>query len=717
MKNTILIVDDVESNRLVLSKILSRENSEVITAASAIEALHICKTIDIDLCLLDVNMPGMDGFELAHKLRKNPSTAHIDFIFVTGLRNNRTNELKGLNLGAVDYIEKPIDREVLITKVQIHLDTINKEKELRLKNQQLEQQIAYNKQLEEQILLSATVFDQGSNAVLITDKDQKIIKVNKAFCDITGYSELEAIGQTPRLLSSGKHDHAFYQEMWQTLKEKGSWTGEIWNKRKNGDVYPELQSITVLFDDNKQAKHYIAVFSDLSLHKRQLAKIEHLAHYDELTKLSNKYLFDSLLSKSISGGANTGTAGALLFLDINDFKKYNNSLGHDFGDKLLIKLSKLLITCTSDHKALLSRFASDEFVIWLKTANNKPEVDAIALANQIQKKLASPIRIDGYEIMVNCSIGISQYPIDGHKSSILIRKAETAMYQAKATGLTHYKFFQNEMAEQVRHSLEIENELRSAIPNGHLELYYQPQVDMKTNKIVGAEALVRWKHDEYGFISPADFIPIAEKSSLIVELGEQVITEACQQIKLWEQSGIFDQLSSVSVNVSPLQFEYPSFIGNLEHVIKTTGINPAHLVIELTETALINNHDTVRERLNQIKNMGCSISIDDFGMGYSSLRYLSTFPVDVLKIDKCFIDNITTNAAELAVVNAIVSMGKMLNAKIIVEGVETKSQLTALNDSNEYSAFQGFLFSPAVTADRFENLISETNYSERLQAI
>ena len=717
MKNTILIVDDVESNRLVLSKILSRDNFVVITVSSAIEALHVCQTVDVDLCLLDVNMPEMDGFELAHELRGAPSTAHIDFIFVTGLRNNRTNQLKGLNLGAIDYIEKPIDREVIITKVQIHLDTINKEKELRLKNQQLEQQIAYNKQLEEQVLLSAAVFDQGSNAVLITDKDQKIIKVNKAFCNITGYSELEAIGQTPRLLSSGKHDHVFYQEMWRKLNETGSWSGEIWNKRKNGDIYPELQSITVLLDENKHVNHYIAVFSDLSMHKQQLAQIEHLAHYDELTKLSNKYLFDSLLSKSISGGTNTDTAGSLLFLDINDFKKYNNSLGHEFGDKLLIKLSKLLITCTSDHKALLSRFGSDEFVIWLKTSHKKPEVDAVVLANNIQKVLATPIRIDGYEVMVNCSIGISQYPSDGHKSSILIRKAETAMYQAKATGLTSYKFFQNEMAELARHSLEIENELRTAIPNGHLELYYQPQVDMKTNQIVGAEALVRWKHDEYGFISPADFIPIAEKSSLIVALGEQVITEACQQIKRWEQRGLFDLLSSVSINVSPLQFEYPSFMDNLEQAIKTTGINPAHLVIELTETALINNHDTVRERLNQIKEMGCSISIDDFGTGYSSLRYLSTFPVDVLKIDKCFIDNITTSAAELAVVNAIVSMGKMLDAKIIVEGVEAEEQLTTLNDSNEYSAFQGFLFSPAVTAERFEKLISETNYSERLQAI
>jgi len=717
MDNTILIVDDIETNRRMLEKILTRRYDRVITASSAEEALKICQNWVVDLCLLDINMPGMNGFELADAFKLDDATKNIHIIFVTALRNSRSNELKGLGLGAMDYIEKPVDRDVLLSKVATHLESINKENELRLKNQQLEQQIAHSQQLEQELLLSAAVFNQGSNAILITDENQKVIRVNKAFSDITGFSEAEVIGQTPKILSSGKHDKYFYQEMWRSIHSTGSWTGEIWNKRKNGNVYPELQSISVLVDSEQQPKHYVAIFSDLSQHKQQQAQIEHLAHYDSLTQLANKHLFNSLLTKSISDSDSVIKQGALLFLDIDDFKKYNNSLGHDFGDKLLLELRDILEKCASKQKALLSHFGGDEFVIWLKTPNNDARKCAEKLVGSIQALLDSPIRIDGYEAIIDCSIGISVYPDDSTKGSILIRNAETAMYQAKSSGTLNYSFFQNEMAESARHSLQLENELRVAIPNGHLELYYQPQVEMTSQKIIGAEALVRWQHDELGFVSPADFIPIAEKSSLIVALGNDVISQACQQIRQWEQNGLFEHLVSVSVNVSPLQFENPSFIDNLKKAIERSDIDPSHLVIELTETALVNDHRTVGERLNQIKKIGCSISIDDFGTGYSSLRYLSTFPVDVLKIDKCFVDNVSTSKADLAVINAIVSMGKMLDAKIIVEGVESEHQLTTLNNNNECSAYQGYLFSPAVTADKFKSLVFHSNSSDRRQAV
>ena len=717
MDNTILIVDGIETNRRMLEKILIRKYDHVLIASSAEDALKICQNRQVDLCLLDVNMPGMNGFELADAFKLDDATKNIHIIFVSGLRNNRSNELKGLGLGAMDYIEKPIDREVLLSKISTRLNAINQEKELRLTNQKLKQQLTNSRNLEQELLLSAAVFNQGSNAILITDENQKIIRVNKAFSDITGFSEAEVIGQTPKILSSGKHDKYFYQEMWRSIQSTGSWTGEIWNKRKDGNVYPELQSISVLVDSDERPNYYVAIFSDLSQHKRQQAQIEQLAHYDSLTQLANKHLFNSLLTKNISNNDSVVNHAALLFLDVNDFKKYNNSLGHEFGDKLLLELSGILEKCANKRKALLSHFGGDKFVIWLKTPNNDARNSAEELIGSIQAILDSPLRIDGYEAIINCSIGISVYPDDGNKGSILIRKAETAMYQAKLSGSLNHSFFQDEMAESARHRLQLENELRVAIPNGHLKLYYQPQVDMKSKKIIGAEALLRWHHDELGFVSPADFIPVAEKSSLIVALGNDVITQACQQIREWEQNGLFEHLTSVSVNVSPLQFEYPLFMDNLKQAIELSDINPAHLVIELTETALVNDHRSVGDRLNQIKEIGCSISIDDFGTGYSSLRYLSTFPVDVLKIDKCFVDNVSTSKADLAVINAIVSMGKMLDAKIIVEGVESEHQLTTLNSNNECSAYQGYLFSPAVTADKFKSLVSNSNSSQRRQAV
>ncbi len=704
-KSHILVVDDMSSNRALLEKMIIRLGQHVITAGSASEALSLCDEYDFDLILLDVSMPGIDGFELAKILKNKTKTKGIKIIFVTGVKKQRLDHLQGLNLGAVDYIEKPIDHELFSSKIKTCLKIVAQEKLLRQHNFELQLEIERRVSLENELRLSAAIFNEGSDAVLITDNQQKIIKVNPAFTQITGYFEQEVLGKTPDILASGKHDKAFYQGMWQSILNKGKWSGEIWNKRKDGIIYPEWETITAV-KSGDEIVNYIATFSDISQYKTQEEKIKYLAYQDHLTDLPNKPFFQKQIEQSLSRPKTLGMSGALLYLDINDFKKINETLGHNFGDQLLIHFSQKLNQLVSKN-VIVSRFGGDEFVLWVDDINgthNDAIDSATRLAASIQNEFSKPIKVDQYDIIVTSSIGIAIYPNDGISCEQLIRKADTAMYKAKEEGINTFKFFQLDMEKSAKKRLLIESELRRAIYEGELELHYQPQVNVKSGDVIGAEALLRWESSQLGNVSPADFIPIAETSGLIIEVGNWVLTHACQQIKQWEDTGIFDELQTISINISPVHFESEGFISDLSSTINKVGICASHLDIELTETALVSDINKVRDQLDEIKKIGCSISIDDFGTGYSSLKYLSEFPLDVLKIDKCFVDDIDNKSANLAIVNSIVSMAKMLNAHIVAEGVEQQSQLKILDDAG-CDLYQGYLFSPAVTFLDFEALL------------
>jgi len=708
-QSNVLIVDDMHSNRLLLEKVLAPLKQNIFLAASAKETLRLCEKNKFDLFLLDISMPQVDGFELAHLLRNNATHKETQIIFLTGIQKTREHILKGFDLGAIDFIIKPVDRQILLYKVHVCLKIAQQAQQLIQKNIALEQEINSRKQIEQELLISSSAFSNGAAAILITDKDLKIIRVNPAFTEVTGYKAHEVIGLTPKILSSGKHKDDFYKQMWQMINSEGRWTGEIWNKRKDGVIYPQLETITAVSSQG-EVDHYIATFSDLSSSKEQEAIIDYLKYHDALTKLPNKILFKTQVKQSIAQLKRNNRSGALLYLGINDFRKFNDTLGHVFGDLILKEFSsKLQIAACED--AIVARFGGDEFVIWIDNINSsKAEVIHVVstILQKINTLLAEPLRIDSMDVLITYSAGISLFPYDGDGDTSLLRKADTAMYRVKKKGHNNYAFFQTEMEQTARKKLAIETELRRAISHNFLELYYQPQVDIDSQKIRGCEALLRWMHEQMGYISPADFVPIAEHSNLIFDLGLWVLEKACQQIKLWEAQGLFESIKTVSVNVSAKQFMGTDFIKNLVDVLNQSQITPCHLDIELTETALIDDFDTVCTRLNDIKALGCQISIDDFGTGYSSLQYLKNFPVDILKIDKCFIDDIKKDKASRAIVSAIISLAEILDANVIAEGVEEQYQADYLS-SIQCHTYQGFLCSPAVSAQKFSTLLLTEN--------
>ena len=572
-------------------------------------------------------------------------------------------------------------------------------KKLKLANNKLNRTIGKLEKAGEQLQLAAQVFESSRDAITITDSRGAIIAVNEAFTTITGYPAAEVIGKNPSILQSGRHDAEYYRVMWSTILKDGHWQGEIWNKRKNGETYPEWLKITAVKNRSQDTVNYIAVFSDITDDIMAAERIQRLAYYDTLTDLPNRALLSDRLDLAIAHAKRSGCKCAVLSLDMDRFKNINDALGHSIGDQLLKSVAERLKECVREVDTV-ARMGGDEFVVVLdgiaETGNILP------VAQKMLHYLSQPYEAEGHNIRATPSIGISVYPDDGADQESLIMNADSAMYHAKENGRNDFQFFAPEMKARASEKLFIESDLRKGLEHGQFTLHYQPQVDIRTGHIVGAEALIRWKHPETGMISPAKFIPVAEESGLIIPLGEWVLNEACRQNMAWQKAGL--PPISIAVNLSAVQFRQQNLCQLIGKVLNDTGLDPHYLELELTEGLVMSSTDSAIGTLNRFKEMGLRISIDDFGTGYSSLSYLKHFPIDYLKIDQSFIRDITTNPDDAAITTAIINMAQGLNLKTIAEGVETVEQLTFLR-LHSCDVVQGYYFSKPVPAAEFADIL------------
>ena len=538
---------------------------------------------------------------------------------------------------------------------------------------------------ERSIKLSAAVYENTVEGIMITDADNKIVSVNNGFEKITGYHRDEVIGKGPRLLSSGKTSPSVYEEMWCSLQKDGCWKGEVENQKKDGNLYIELLSITTLIDDFGEL-YYIGVLNDISQAKKTQEQLIQLANHDRLTGIPNKFFFESLVSHLLSKDRRHSKKSALLYLDMDRFKNINDSMGHDYGDKLIIECANRLNSLIRDMD-YCARLGGDEFAVFVDDIDNEDEV--YVLANRLISMISEPYNLYGCTAHVGLSIGISFYPQDGHTLDELKVASDAALYRAKADGRGIFRTYSTDMSYVAKERQELENLLRQAMSNGDLVLHYQPQVEMTTGLVLGYEALARWTHKDRGEISPVDFIPLAEETGLIIALGQWALDEASKQIKESLLNG--SALGYIAVNISALQLARSDLVADVTDVIHKYKIPPSSIELEITESFLVHNPQKAADVLNQLKALGVRISIDDFGTGFSSLGYIKNLPFDCIKIDQSFVKGITTDKSDRSLVMAIIAMSKGLGLDVIAEGVETQEHAELL-ESYGCNIAQGWLY-------------------------
>jgi len=554
--------------------------------------------------------------------------------------------------------------------------------------------ITERKWAEEQLRLTAKIFESSHDSIIITDTEGKIISSNPAFTEITGYSAAEVTGKNPRLLNSGRQGREFYEEMWRCIKQTGYWSGEVWNRRKDGAVYAGRLSINALRDEAGKVSHYIGVTSDITEHKAAQERIRNLAYFDQLTGLPNRSLLRDRINQLIASSQRDKHEFAVLFIDLDNFKNVNDSLGHHAGDLLLQSVAGRLRSSVREVDTV-SRLGGDEFVVVL------PEV-GISGAQQVARKIigqvASAYFIESHDLTVTTSLGISIYPEDATDMENLLKHADTALYRAKAKGKNDFALFTEDMRSAAYERMTLENDLRRALTNEELLLYYQPQINLSNGRVIGMEALLRWPHRELGMIPPDQFIPIAEECGLIVELGEWVMHEACRQNRQWQLSGL--PAIPVAVNVSAKQLKNADLVDTVDSVLRHTRLEPRYLELELTEHTVMGDVESASKIMRRIGEQGVKFAIDDFGTGYSSLAYLKMLPLDKIKIDKSFVQDLPTHSDDREIANAITLLAHSLRLTVVAEGVETKSQLDILLGQGCDSA-QGYFYSKPLPPQEF----------------
>ena len=559
-----------------------------------------------------------------------------------------------------------------------------------------------SREAEERRRLAAAVVDNTIEGVIVTDARSRILSVNHSFVRLLGYSEAEILGQTPRMFKSGRHDKAFYDAMWASLFATGHWQGEIWNKRKNGEVFPERMSLSAVKDAAGVVTHYVCMFTDISAEKAREQQLEFLAHSDALTGLPNRTQFARLLGEAVERAQVTGRGMAVLLLNIDRFKDVNDSYGHSIGDEVL-RHTAAQVQAALRAGDVIGRLAGDELCVVAQSLNAR--ADAVEVAERLMAAAGKPWTTpDGLSVVVSVSVGICLYPEHALSPEDLLQGAHAAVYGAKSRGSNAWCFFHEDMTQAARERLALEARLRRALDLGHMRLYYQPQVDLATGRLVGAEALLRWQDPEQGLISPARFIPVAESSGVIGPLGIWVLNEACRQGQRWRDQGLPEL--TIAVNVSLHQFLLTDIVGATTQALAESGFPARLLELEITESALAEKPEEALFVLNRLREQGLRLAIDDFGTGYSSLAHLKRFPVALLKIDQGFIRDIPNSSDDMAISSSVIALGHAMGLKVLAEGVETLEQLQFLQQKG-CDCFQGYFCSRPLPAEEFAGLLEK----------
>ena len=561
--------------------------------------------------------------------------------------------------------------------------------------------ISQHKIEEDQLRLAAKVFECTNEAILITDVNNNIVALNDAFTSMTGYILNEVKGCNPRLLASGEHAAEFYRDMWQSIHSLGSWQGEIVDKNKAGKKFYKHMTINAVKNEQDVITHYISISSDITERKEYDKNVHFLAYYDVLTGLPNRTLLRDRLGQLMATAHRDSSQFALLFLDLDRFKYINDSMGHSVGDKLLQSVALRLQACVREGDTV-SRIGGDEFIVLLREID---EQGVAMVADKLLETLATPYNLNGQEISTYASIGIAIYPQHATDIDVLMKNADAAMYNAKENGRNNYKFFAPEMNFRANQVFLMEKDMRVALEQDQFTLLYQPQVDLATGRVCGAEALIRWRHPEKDYISPVEFIPVAEETGQIVAIGEWVLRTACWRFASWQKQGL--PMIPIAVNLSIRQLRQPNLADVIESILKETGLNPECLELEITEGIMMGDTKAAMEFLLRMRMLGVQMSIDDFGTGFSSLSYLKNLPVNKLKIDQSFVRDIGTDESDAAIIRSIISLGHRLEMKVIAEGVETLEQLDFLR-LRGCDEIQGFYFSRPLAADEFFKFVSSS---------
>ncbi|BBH48590.1 phosphodiesterase DibA [Pseudomonas sp. KU43P] len=545
----------------------------------------------------------------------------------------------------------------------------------------------------ERLRMAAAVFDSTLEGVLVTDRDGLIVHVNRAFMRITGYQQDEVLGQRPSKFKSGRHGVPFYQQIYATLAEKGEWSGEIWNRRKSGEIYPQWQTICAIRDDSGALTHYVAVFSDISAIKHSEQELAYLAHHDPLTGLPNRLLFNDRVEQALAAAQANKRGCALLLLDLDHFQSINDGLGHTIGDQLLKMVGDRLRDLLGNG-VTLARLGGDEFGV---LAENCQEIgQAGKLAQSIIERLREPFKFEGHRLFISASVGISLFPSDALGAEQLLRNADSALFKAKTNGRACYALYTEELTAHAQHRVETAGELRRALEQDELRVFYQPVFDLFSARMVGVEALVRWQHPMRGLVPPGEFIPIAERTGLIAEIDAWVLRQACRQMVQWQEDG--RKLDFVAVNVSSRLFGQRDLYLQVAEVLHETGLNPACLELEVTESAVMEDPEVALEQLHRLRELGLNLAIDDFGTGYSSLLRLKRLPVQKLKIDQGFVAGLPLDDDDIAIVRVIIALARSMGMQVHAEGIEQAEQARFLLEQ-QCQLGQGYWFGRPVPAE------------------